>query len=94
MQVSTNIELGDLMVRTTSNRGFTPAEVADRALDKILHIDDSVAPDIKAQAVLFQEQIRWVLEHYMNEMVMSDRTTLAAKFRAAGHHELLDLLKV
>jgi len=94
MQVSTSIELGNLMVRTTSNRGFTPAEVADRALDKILHIDDSIAPEIKAQAVLFQEQIRWVLEHYMNEMVKSDRTTLAAKFRAAGHHELLDLLEV
>jgi len=82
------------MVRTTSNRGFTPAEVADRALDRILHIDDSIAPEIKAQAVLFQDQIRWVLEHYMNEMVKSDRTTLAAKFRAAGFPELIDLLEV
>jgi hypothetical protein len=94
MQVSTHIELGDLMVRTTSNRGFTPSEIADRALNKILHIDDSIAPEIKAQAVLFQEQIRLVLEHYMNEMVKSDRTTLAAKFRAAGFPELIDLLEV
>ena len=94
MQVSTTIELGDLMVHTTSSRGFTPSEIADRALNKILHIDDSVAPDIKAQAVLFQEQIRLVLEHYMNEMVKSDRTTLAAKFRAAGFPELIDLLEV
>jgi hypothetical protein len=94
MQVSTHIELGNLMVHTTSSRGFTPSEVADRALNKILHIDDSIAPEIKAQAVLFQEQIRLVLEHYMNEMVKSDRTTLAAKFRAAGFPELIDLLEV
>ena len=94
MQVSTSIELGDLMVRTTSSRGFTPAEVADRALNKILHVDDSVAPAIKAQAVLFKEQIRAVLEQSMHEMVESDRITLAATFRAAGHHEILDLLKV
>ena len=94
MQVSTHIELGNLMVHTTSNRGFTPSEIADRALNKILHIDDSIAPEIKAQAVLFQEQIRLVLEHYMNEMVKSDRTTLAAKFRAAGFPELIDLLEV
>lgn len=94
MQVSTHIELGNLMVHTTSNRGFTPSEIADRALNKILHIDDSIAPEIKAQAVLFQEQIRSVLEHYMNEMVKSDRTTLAAKFRAAGFPELIDLLEV
>lgn len=94
MQVTGHIGLGQLEVKTTSGRGFTPEELADGALNRILYIGDNVHPVIKEQAVAFKEQIRHVLVHYMKEAVRSDRTTLANTFNAAGHAELIKLLEI
>lgn len=87
-----NGELGALLVQTTIERGFTPEEVAERALDKIIHVGDSAPDVIRAQAHAFKDHLRGVLVYYMHEAVKSDRTTLAAKFKQAGYSELVSLL--
>lgn len=94
MQVTGQMGLGHLEVKTTSGRGFTPEELAEGALNRILYVGDNVHPVIKDQAVAFREQIRYVLVHYMKEAVKSDRTTLANSFKAAGHPELIKLLEI
>lgn len=83
---------GSVTVLTTNNRGFTPEEIAERALDKIIYVGGNSHPAIRDQAEAFREHIRQVLVFYMNEAVKSDRTTLAARFREAGHPELIKLL--
>ncbi len=42
--------VGNVFVQTTSNRGFTPEEVAERCLDRIVSIAESAAPEVRAQA--------------------------------------------
>ena len=86
------VELGVFRVETTNHRGFTPEEIAERALDKILFVGTQSHPVIREQAEAFRDQIRHVLIHYMREAAMSERTTLANKFRSAGRPELIDLL--
>ena len=83
---------GSVMVHTTNNRGFTPEEIAERALDKIISVGSQSHPAIRDQAEAFRNQIREVLVFYMKEAVKSDRTTVAAKLRDAGHPELIKLL--
>lgn len=83
---------GSVMVHTTNNRGFTPEEIAERALDKIISVGSQSHPAIRDQAEAFRNQIREVLIFYMKETVKSDRTTVAAKLRDAGHPELIKLL--
>jgi len=83
---------GSVMVHTTNNRGFTPEEIAERALDKIISVGSQSHPAIRDQAEAFRNQIREVLVFYMKETVKSDRTTVAAKLRDAGHPELIKLL--
>jgi hypothetical protein len=83
---------GSVMVHTTNNRGFTPEEIAERALDKIISVGSQSHPAIRDQAEAFRNQIREVLIFYMKETVKSDRTTVAAKLREAGHPELIKLL--
>jgi hypothetical protein len=83
---------GSVTVLTTDNRGFTPEELAERALDKIIYVGGNCHPAIRDQAEAFRENIRHVLVFYMNEAIKSDRTTLAASFREAGHPELIKLL--
>jgi len=83
MQITAQAETGILQVQTTSNRGFTPEELANGALDRILFIGDTTHPVIKEQAVAFREQIRGVLVHYMHQAIKSDRTTLANTFKTS-----------
>jgi hypothetical protein len=83
---------GQIRVETTQNRGFTPEEVAERALDKIIAVGGTSHPAITEQAMAFRENIRKVLVFYMKEAVRSNNVTLANKFRKAGHPELIKLL--
>lgn len=85
-------EFGDVQVMTTANRGFTPEEVADRALNKIISVGDSSHPLIRDQAHAFREHIRGVLVYYMREAIKSDRTTLMLKLQELGHPEIAKLL--
>lgn len=85
-------QLGWVNVYTTHNRGFTPEELAERALDKIIHIGDKSHPAIVEQARAFKEQLRGVLVRYMAEAQQNERITVAAKLRAAGHSDIADMI--
>jgi dsDNA-binding SOS-regulon protein len=82
----------DVRVMTTQGRGFTPEEVADRALDKLLYISDSADPMVKAQAMVFKEQVRQVLVFYMNESIKSYKTTLCAELTKQGHGDIAQIV--
>jgi hypothetical protein len=87
------IKIGEVKVSMVSGRGFTPEELAEQALNKIVSIGGNCHPVIRDQAEAFKNEIRGVLVHYMRQAVRSDHTTLANQFRAAGHPELVKLLE-
>ena len=84
----------DFKVNTTSGRGFTPEELAERALDKIMYVSKDANPLIREQAEAFRGHIRQVLVKYLKQAVTSDRTTLANKLREAGHSDLIKILEI
>lgn len=84
--------VGVFKVETADHRGWTPEELAERALDRIIYVGGNSHPAIREQAEAFRSNIRAVLVHYLKEAVQSERTTLAAKFQEAGHPELVKLL--
>jgi len=81
-----------IQVLTKDHGGFSPDELADRALDKIIQVGDQSHPLVREQAIAFRNHIRQVLVFYMNEAVKFDRVTLANRLREAGHPELIKLL--
>lgn len=83
----------DVVVHSTSNRGFTPEELASQALDKILSVSDNADPVVREQAHAFKERIRYVLVHYLNQAARSDRTTVCAALDAAGHNSLSQMIR-
>ena len=85
--------LGQITAVSVSGRGFTPEEVAEMALDKIIYIGENSHPALRDQAEAFRDQIRTVLVKYMRQAVISHNTTLANKLRDAGHPELIKLLE-
>lgn len=85
-------DVGNVMVMATEGRGFTPEEVAERALDKIIYVGSHTHPAIREQAEAFKDSIRQVLIQYMHEAVRSHNVTLVNKFKQAGHPELIPIL--
>lgn len=84
---------GSVIVNTTSNRGFTPEEVAARAADKIISVGDTAHPVIRDQAQAFKTHIEKVVEFYIKEAVRNDRATIAVRLQEAGYPDLVHLLE-
>jgi hypothetical protein len=83
---------GNATVVSTSGRGFTPEELAEQALDKIVYVGSKSHPVIREQAEAFRNALRIVLVQYLQQAVRSDRTTIANRLREAGYPELTILL--
>ncbi len=92
MQNSGFTDLGSVLVETTSGRGFSPEEWAERLLNKIIHVADTAPPAIRDQAIAFRETIRPAIVRYMKEAINSDRTTLFCKLTEAGHHDVAKII--
>lgn len=86
--------LGDIRVMHVSGRGFTPEEVAEMALEKIIYVGSDSHPAIRDQAEAFKKQIRDVLVRYMRQAIMSHNTTVSNRLKEAGHGDLVKLLEI
>ena len=84
--------LGSVGVATTSGRGWTPDELADRAIEKIIYVGSESHPAIRDQALAFRTAVRGVVKAYLEEAVNQDRATIAIRLREAGHSNLVHLL--
>lgn len=84
---------GIVEVQTTHHRGFTPEEVAERCLDKLLSVSDTAPPAIRDQAIAYKNHLRAVLVFYMKEAVQSDRTTVNNALLDAGHKDLAEMIR-
>lgn len=93
VSTSGGVLLGEVIATTVSGRGFTPEEIAEQALDKIVYIGSNSHPVIRDQAEAFRNQIRGVLVRYMKQAIASNHTTLANRLRDAGHPELIKILE-
>ena len=93
VSTSGGVLLGEIVATSVSGRGFTPEELAEQALDKIVYIGSNSHPVIRDQAEAFRNQIRGVLVRYMKQAVASNNTTLANRLRDTGHPELIKILE-
>jgi len=80
-------------VHTTSGRGFTPEELAERCADRLVSISDTAHPAIRDQARAFKAQVKAVVQDYLQQAVRSDRTTVYNALNDAGQPELAELIR-
>lgn len=92
ISVSAGASAGQLGVNVATGRGFTPEELADQAMGKLMHVSLNAPPAIRDQALAFQGNLRALLVHYLTQAARSDRTTLHNKLREAGFPEAADLI--
>jgi hypothetical protein len=80
-------------VRTTNNRGFTPEELAEQCVAKIISVSDTAHPGVRDQAHAFSRHIEKVVAYYLRQAIRSDRTTVYNALTDAGHPELAELIR-
>ena len=85
--------LGSVKVFTTSHRGYTPEEIADRAIDRIISVGTNSHPAIVAQAHEFKAHIYQVLVEYLTEAQQSERITICAKLDQQGFEEIANVIR-
>ena len=91
-----NFDISDdpiVNVQTTQNRGFSPDEVAERCVEKLISVSDNAHPAIRDQAKAFQKHMEKVVAFYMREAIRSDRTTVYNALKDAGHPKLAELIR-
>lgn len=60
MSFAADMEVGQVFVQTTSNRGYTPEEIAERAINRLKRIET-------------EEELKRVLTKYLQEAQDSER---------------------
>ena len=80
-------------VRSTDNRGFTPEELAQQCVEKVISVSDSAHPGIRDQARAFSKHIEKLVAYYMRQAIRSDRTSVYNALNDAGHPDLADLIR-
>lgn len=85
--------VGTFQTVATSHRGLNADEIADMAVNKLLHIADSTPMPIREQAIAFKDRMRVVIKHYVEQAQRSERTTISNILEQAGQHDAAELLR-
>ena len=80
-------------VQTTSNRRSTPQEVAARCADKLVHIPAHLGAEDQERAQEFKDRIATLVAHYISEAIKSDRDMVYKTLDAAGHTDIVALVR-
>ena len=87
------MSVGSVGVKTTNNRGFTPEEVAELCVDRLMLVSNDAPPAIKDQALAHKERMKAVIAVYMKQAIQSDRTTVYNAISDAGHKKLAEYIR-
>ena len=80
-------------VETTEGRGFTPEEIAERCVNRLISISDTADPALRDQARAYKAQAHRLISYYMREAIRSDRTTIYNALVDAGHPKLAEAIR-
>ena len=87
------MSVGSVGVKTTNNRGFTPEEVAELCVDRLMIVSNDAPPVIRDQALAHKERMKAVIAAYMKQAIQSDRTTVYNAISDAGHKKLAEYIR-
>ena len=71
-KLAVDSSIGDVVVKTTQNRGLSPEELAERAVEQIVSVSGSVDPMVRQQAEVFKSRIYQVVLGIINQAIKSD----------------------
>ena len=88
-----NAGVSDPLVFATTNRGHSPEEMAEMAMNKIMAVSGDAPPVIRDQAMAHRDRLKEVLVFYMKRVAQSERTTIWALLKNQGHRDLAEIIR-
>tara|TARA_R100001443_G_scaffold51332_1_gene63353 strand:- start:9211 stop:9501 length:291 start_codon:yes stop_codon:yes gene_type:complete len=85
--------VSDALVFTTTDRGHSPEEIAEMAMNKIMLVSEDAPPVIRDQAIAHRDKLKEILIFYMNRMAQSERTTIWALMKKQGQDDLAEIIR-
>ena len=79
MSFLAGMEIGNVFVQTTDHRGFTPEEIAERAINRVRSVET-------------EDRLKQVLIEYLREAQESERKTIRERLSQLGHSDIANLL--
>jgi hypothetical protein len=93
LELNATVKPGICEVYTTEHRGFTPEEIAERAVPKVVSVAEGADPEVRDQAEAFKRRLFNVIVKACNDAIQSDRTTLTNLLEQQGHKDMADILR-
>jgi hypothetical protein len=87
------MEMGEVFVTTTTDKGHDPEFWAKVASDRIISVGGDCHPVIAQQAEAFKQSVQTTVSFYIKEAIKSDRTTLIAELERQGHKDMADIIR-
>tara|TARA_R100000234_G_scaffold111947_1_gene85274 strand:- start:1131 stop:1418 length:288 start_codon:yes stop_codon:yes gene_type:complete len=87
------LEIGNVLVATTQDKGHDPEFWAKAAADRIVSVGGNCHPLIAQQAEAFKQSVEATAVFYIKEAIKSDRTTLIAELEKQGHADMANIIR-
>jgi len=87
------LEIGNVLVATTQEKGHDPEFWAKAAANRIVSVGGNCHPLIAQQAEAFKQSVEATAVFYIKEAIKSDRTTLIAELEKQGHADMANIIR-
>jgi hypothetical protein len=91
--LKSDLEVGNLGVTTTDNRGHSVEEVAEMAVNKIISVSDTAPAPIRAQAHAFRDACKKIVMYYMQEAIKNHMCTIGNQLEQQGQKDLANIIR-
>jgi hypothetical protein len=88
-----DLEVGNLGVTTTDNRGLSVDEVSEMAVNKIISVSDTAPAPIRAQAHAFRDACKKIVMYYMQEAIKNHMCTIGNQLEQQGQKDLANIIR-
>jgi hypothetical protein len=91
--LKSDLEVGNLGVTTTDNRGLSVDEVSEMAVNKIISVSDTAPAPIRAQAHAFKDACKKIVMYYMQEAIKNHMCTIGNQLEQQGQKDLANIIR-
>ena len=91
--LKSDLEVGNLGVTTTDNRGLSVDEVSEMAVNKIISVSDTAPAPIRAQAHAFRDACKKIVMYYMQEAIKNHLCTICNQLEQQGQKDLANIIR-
>jgi len=86
-------KLNNVQVKTSNNGGLSTQDLVQICADKIISISETADPAIREQALFFKENLKNLLEYWMNQAKQSEKDRCVQNLIQGGYEEAANILR-